>query len=158
MSSSASQRECHGCSRYLFWVFPIQGSLFFHWSSVLGFDITEEVVSRQPLRDPKCVVFSRDPPEFYPTAPFSVKGDGVETLGGRGFCVVSNCFFNWYGVVRDCSPLYPSIDVSFRSSNPPFVESVRLEVPTVLGPLCQGVRFEDLGLNVTLVRSVTRLG
>jgi hypothetical protein len=33
-----------------------------------------------------------------------------------------------------------------------------LEIPTVFGPLCQGVCGEDLGLNVTLVRSVTRRG
>ena len=74
----------------------------------------------------------------------------MESLGGRGFGVVSNCLFRWDGVVRDRSPLNPSIHVSFGSSNSPFVESVRLEVPTVLCPLCQGVRDEDLGLNVTL--------
>ena len=82
----------------------------------------------------------------------------MESLGGRGFGVVSNCFSLWDGIVRNRSPLDSSVYVSFGGSNPPFVESVRLEVPTVLCPLCQGVRFEDLGLNVTLVRSVARLG
>ena len=82
----------------------------------------------------------------------------MESLGGSGFGVVSDCFFLWDRVVRDRSPLDPSIYISFGGSNPPFVESVRLEIPTVFCPLCQGVRFEDLGLNVMLVWSVTRLG
>ena len=82
----------------------------------------------------------------------------MEPLGGGGFGVVSDCFASWDRVIRNCSPLDPLIYVSFGGSNPPFVESVRLEIPTVLCPLCQGVRFEDLGLNVTLVLSVTRLG
>ena len=82
----------------------------------------------------------------------------MEALGGTGFGVVSDCLFCWYVVVRDRSPLYSSIHVSLGGSNPPFVESVRLEIPTVLCPLRQGVRIEDLGLNVTLVRSVARLG
>ena len=82
----------------------------------------------------------------------------MEPLGGGGFGVVSNCFFLWDSVVRDRSPLDPSIYVSFGGPDSSLVKSVRLEVPTVLCPLCQGVRFEDLGLNVTLVRSVTRLG
>ena len=82
----------------------------------------------------------------------------MESLRSGGFCVISHSLFLWYVVVRDRSPLDPAIYVSFGGSNPPFVESVRLEIPTVLSPLCQGVRFEDLGLNVTLVRSVTRLG
>jgi len=82
----------------------------------------------------------------------------VKPLRGGGFGVVPDGFFGWDGVVRDCSPPNPSIYVSFGSSDSPFVESVRLEIPTVLCPLCQGVRFEDLGLNVTLVLSVSRLG
>ena len=82
----------------------------------------------------------------------------MEPLGRGGLCVVSNCFFRRDVVVRNRSPLDPTSYVSFGGSNPPFVESVRLEVPTVFGPLCQGVRDEDLGLNVTLERSVTRLG
>ena len=143
---------------YLLVFFSIQRSLFFDWSSVLCFDVAEEIVSRWSLCNPECVVFPIDPPQFYPTAPFTVKGDWVESLGGRGLGVVPNCFFLWDGVVRNCSPLDPSIYVSFGGSNPPFVESVRLEVPTVFSPLGQGVRFEDLGLNVTLERSVTRLG
>ena len=82
----------------------------------------------------------------------------MESLRGGGFCVVPDCLFLGDGVVRNRSPLDPSIYVSFGSPNPPFVESVRLEIPTVFGPLCQGVRGEDLGLNVTLELSVTRLG
>ena len=82
----------------------------------------------------------------------------MEPLGRGGLCVVSNCFLWGDVVVRDCPPLDPASYVSFGGSNPPFVKSVRLEVPTVLGPLCQGVRDEDLGLNVTLELSVTRLG
>ena len=82
----------------------------------------------------------------------------MESLGGRGFGVVPDCFFLWDRVVRDRPPLDPSIYVSFGGPNSPLVESVQLEIPTVFCPLCQGVRFEDLGLNVTLVRSVTRLG
>ena len=74
----------------------------------------------------------------------------MEPLRSGGFCVVSDCFFLRDVVVRDCSPLDSAIYVSFWGSNPPFVESVWLEVPTVLGPLCQGVRFDDLGLNVML--------
>ena len=124
----------------------------------MSFDVAEEVVSCRSLRDPKRVVAPIDPPQFYPTTPFTVKGDWVEPLRGRGFCVVSDCLFLGNGSVRNCSPLDPSIYVSFGSPNPPFVESVRLEIPTVFSPLCQGVRDEDLGLNVTLVRSVTRLG
>ena len=139
-------------------VVSVQGSLFFYWSSVLCFDVAKEVVSCRSLCNPKCVVFPADPPEFYPAAPFSVKGNWVEALGGGGFCVVPDCLFWWYGVIRDRSPPYPSIHVSFGGSNPSFVEPVRLEIPTVLCPLRQGVRIEDLGLNVTLVRSVTRLG
>ena len=110
------------------------------------------------LCDPKCVVFSSDPPEFYPTTPLSVEGYWAKTLRGGGFCVISNCFFWWYGVIRNRSPPYPSIYVSFRGSNSSLVEPVRLEVPIVLCPLSQGVRFEDLGLNVTLELSITRLG
>ena len=75
----------------------------------------------------------------------------MKALGGGGFRVISDGFLWWYCVVRNRSPLYPSVYVSFRGSYPPFVESVRLEVPTVLCPLSQGVRFEDLGLNVTLL-------
>ena len=82
----------------------------------------------------------------------------MEPLGCRGFCVISDCFFLRDVVVRNRPPPDSTIYVSFRGSDPPFVESVRLEIPTVLGPLCQGVRDEDLGLNVTLVQSVTRLG
>ena len=82
----------------------------------------------------------------------------MEPLRSGGFCVVSDCFFLWDVIVRDCPPPNSTIYVSFGGSNPPFVESVRLEVPTVFGPLCQGVRGEDLGLNVTLGQSVTRLG
>ena len=139
-------------------VVSVEGSLFFNWSSVLSFDVAKEVVSCRSLCDPKCVVAPIDPPQFYPAAPFSIKGDGVESLGGRGFGVISDTLFLWDSVVRDRSPLDPSIYVSFGGSNPPFVESVRLEVPTVFSPLCQGVRGEDFGLNVTLVRSTTRLG
>ena len=122
-------------------VVSVQGSLFLNWSSVLCFDITEKIVSCWSLCDPKRVILSIDPPQFYPATPFTVKGDRMESLGCRGFCVISHGLFWWYRVVRDCSPLYPSIDVSFRGSNPPFVQSVRLEVPTVLCPLCQGIRF-----------------
>ena len=75
----------------------------------------------------------------------------MESLRGGSFGVISDCFFVRDRVVRDCPPLNPSIYVSFGGSDPPFVESVRLEVPTVLGPLRQSVRDEDLGLNVTLV-------
>ena len=82
----------------------------------------------------------------------------MEALGCSSFGVVSDCFFWWYGVIRNRPPPYPSVYVSFRGANLPFVKSVRLEVPTVLSPLCQGVRFEDLGLNVMLVWSVTQLG
>ena len=82
----------------------------------------------------------------------------MEPLSRGGLCVISYCLLWRDTVVRNCSPLDPAIYVSFGGSDPPFVESVRLEVPTVLGPLCQGVRDEDLGLNVTLERSVTRLG
>ena len=139
-------------------VVSVQGSLFFNWSSVLSFDVAKEVVSCRSLRDPKCVVAPIDPPQFYPATPFSVEGDWVEPLGCRGLCVVSDCFFLRDVVVRDCSPLDSAVHVSFGGSNPPFVESVRLEVPTVFSPLCQGVRDEDLGLNVTLEWSVTRLG
>ena len=74
----------------------------------------------------------------------------MEPLGCRGLCVVSDCFFLRDVVVRDCSPLDSAVYISFGGSNPSFVESVRLEVPTVFSPLCQGVRDEDLGLNVTL--------
>ena len=124
----------------------------------MGFDVAEEVVSCGSLCDPEGVVGPIDPPQLYPATPFSVKGDWVEPLGCRGFCVISDCFFLRDIVVRNCSPLDSAIYVSFGGSDPPFVESVRLEVPTVFGPLCQGVRDEDLGLNVTLERSVTRLG
>ena len=82
----------------------------------------------------------------------------MEPLGRRGLGVVSDCFLLRDVSVRNCPPLNPAIYVSFGGSDPPFVKSVRLEVPTVFGPLCQGVRDEDLGLNVTLERSVTRLG
>ena len=82
----------------------------------------------------------------------------MESLGCGGFCVISDCFFLRDVVVRNRPPPDSTIYVSFGGSNPPFVESVRLEVPTVFGPLCQGVRDEDLGLNVTLERSITRLG
>ena len=74
----------------------------------------------------------------------------MEPLRSGGFCVVSDCFFLRDVVVRDCSPLDSAVYVSFGGSNSPFVESVRLEVPTIFSPLCQGVRGEDLGLNVTL--------
>ena len=124
----------------------------------MDLDIAKEIVSCRSLCDPKCVVFSNDPPEFYPTTPFLIKGDWVKSLRGGSFCIISDCLSGRYSVTRNRSPLNSSIYVSFRGANPPFVESVRLEVPTVLGPLCQGVRFEDLGLNVTLVSSVTRLG
>ena len=67
-------------------------------------------------------------------------------MRGGGFRVVSNCFFLWDGVVRDGPPLDSAIYVSFGGSDPPFVESVRLEVPTVFSPLCQGVRGEILVL------------
>ena len=117
----------------------------------MSFDVAEEVVSCGSLCDPKRVVGPIDPPQFYPATPFSVEGNWVEPLGRRGLCVVSDCFFLRDVVVRDRSPLDSTIYVSFGGSNPPFVESVRLEIPTVLGPLCQGVRDEDLGLNVTLV-------
>ena len=127
-------------------VFSVQGSLFLDWSSVLGFDVAEEIVSCWSVRNPKRVVFPVNPPQFYPATPFAVKCNWVESLGGRGFGVVSNCFFLWDNWVRNCSPPDPSVYVSFGSSNPPFVESVRLEVPTVLCPLCQGVRFEILVL------------
>ena len=82
----------------------------------------------------------------------------MEPLGCGGFCVISDRFLLRYVTVRDCSPLDPAIYVSFGGSDPPFVESVRLEIPTVFCPLCQGVRGGDLGLNVTLEQSVTRLG
>ena len=82
----------------------------------------------------------------------------MESLGSGGFGVVSDRFFSGNVVVRDCSPPNSAIHVSFGGSNPPFVEPVWLEIPTVFGPLCQGVRSEDLGLNVTLGQSVTRLG
>ena len=82
----------------------------------------------------------------------------MEPLRCRGFCVVSDGFYLGDVVVRNCLPLDPASYVSFGGSNPPFVESVRLEIPTVFGPLCQGVRDGDLGLNVTLVQSVARLG
>ena len=134
LDCSASRCECCACLFYFSRIFSIQGSLLFHWSSVLGLDVAEEVIS------------SSDPLEFYPAAPFSVEGDGVETLSSGGFCVVSYRFFWWYGIVRNCPPLYPSIYVSFRGSYVPFVESVWLEVPTVLCPLCQGVRDEILVL------------
>ena len=155
-----SARCCEsGCGGFNFCgVFSVYRPLFVFWLSVLCVDIAEEVISCWSLRDPKCVVCSGDPPEFYPAAPFSVEGDRVEALRGGHFCIVSNCFFGWYSVIRNHSPLYPSIYVSFRGSDPPLVKSVWLEVPTVLCPLCQGIRFEDLGLNVTLKRSVTRLG
>ena len=132
--------------------------MFFYGSSVLGFDIAKEVVSCGSLRDPKCVVGPIDPPQFYPATPLSVKGDWVEPLGCGGLRVVSNCFLRRDVIVRNCPPLDPAVYVSFGGSDPPFVKSVRLEVPTVLCPLCQGVRDEDLGLNVTLEQSVTRLG
>ena len=132
--------------------------MFFNWSSVLCFDVAEEIVSCWSLCDPKCVVFPADPPQLYPTTPLAIEGNWVKSLRGGGFGVISDCFFLRDGVVRDCSPLNPSIYVSFGGSNPPLVESVRLEVPTVFSPLCQGVRDEDLGLNVMLERSVTRLG
>ena len=74
----------------------------------------------------------------------------MEPLGCGGFCVISDCFSWGDVVVRDRSPLDPAVYVSFGGSDPPFVESVRLEIPTVFSPLCQGVRDEDLGLNVTL--------
>ena len=74
----------------------------------------------------------------------------MESLGGRGLGVVSDCLFLWDGVIRNRPPLDSAVYVSFGGSNPSFVESVRLEVPTVFSPLCQGVRDEDLGLNVTL--------
>ena len=48
--------------------------------------------------------------------------------------------------------------MSFGGSYPSFIESVQLEIPTIFGPLCQGIRVEDLGLNVTLELSVTQLG
>ena len=76
-------------------------------------------------------------------------------MGSRSLGVVSDCFFSWDGVIRNCPPLDSAVYVSFGGSNPPFVESVRLEVPTVFSPLCQGVRGDDLGLNVTLGQSVT---
>ena len=132
--------------------------MFFNWSSILGFDVAKEVVSCGSLCDPKCVVFPAYPPQFYPAAPFAVEGDGVEPVRSRGFGVVSDGFFLWDGVVRNRPPLDSAVYVSFGGSNPPFVESVRLEIPTVFCPLCQGVRDEDLGLNVTLEQSVTRLG
>ena len=112
----------------------------------MSFDVAEEVVSCRSLRDPKCVVFPVYPPQFYPTTPLVVEGNRVEPLGSRGFGVVSDSFFLWDGVIRDCSPLDSAVYVSFGGSDPPFVESVRLEVPTVLSPLCQGVRGEILVL------------
>ena len=87
-----------------------------------------------------------------------VKGNRVEPLRGRGFRVVADCLFLGNGGIRNRPPPDSPIYVSFGGSDPPFVESVRLEIPTVLSPLCQGVRGEDLGLNVTLEQSVTRLG
>ena len=112
--------------------------MFFNWSSVLGFDVAKEVVSCRSLCDPKCVVGPIDPPQLYPATPFTIEGNWVEPLGCGGFGVVSNCFFWGDVVVRNRSPLDPTSYVSFGGSNPPFVESVRLEIPTVLGPLCQG--------------------
>ena len=150
------ERRCYSCCLLI--VVSVQGSLFFYGSSVLGFDVAKEVVSCRSLRNPKCVVGPIDPPQLYPATPFSVEGNWMEPLGRGGFCVVPDCFL-WRDVaVRNCSPLDPTIYVSFGGSDPPFVKSVRLEVPTVFGPLCQGVHDEDLGLNVTLERSVTRLG
>ena len=132
--------------------------MLFDWSSVLDSDVAEEIVSCRSLRDPKCVVCPVNPPQFYPTTPFTIKGDWVESLRGGSFGIIPDCFFLRDGVVRNCPPLDSAIYVSFGGSNPSFVKPVRLEVPTVLGPLYQGVRDEDLGLNVTLERSVTRLG
>ena len=128
------------------------------WSPVLNLDVAEEVVSCWSWCDPKCVVLPIYPPQFYPTTPFTVECDRVESLGGSGLSVVPDCLFLWDGVVRNCPPLDSAVYVSFGGSNPSFVKSVRLEVPTVLCPLCQGIRGEDLGLNVTLELSVTRLG
>jgi hypothetical protein len=138
------ERRCYSCCLLI--VVSVQGSLFFYGSSVLGLDITKEVVSCGSLRDPKCVVGPIDPPQLYPATPFSVEGDRMEPLGRRGLGVVPDCFFLRDVVVRDCSPLDSAIYVSFGGSNPPFVESVRLEVPTVFSPLCQGVRGEILVL------------
>ena len=114
--------------------------------SVLCFDVAKEVVSCGSLCDPKCVVVPAYPPQFYPATPFAVEGDWVEPLRSRGFGVVSDGLLLWDGVIRDCSPLDSAVYVSFGGSDPPFVESVRLEVPTVFGPLCQGVRGEILVL------------
>ena len=127
-------------------VFSVQRSLLLNRSPVLRFDVAEEVVSCWPLCDPKCVVFPVDPPQLYPTTPFSVKGDWVESLRGGSFGVISDCFFLRDRVVRDRPPPNPPIYVSFGGSNPPFVKPVRLEVPTVLSPLCQGVYGEILVL------------
>ena len=135
-------------------VFSVQWSLFLNWSSVLCSDVAEEVVSGWSLRDPKRVVCSINPPQFHPATPLTIKGDRVESLGSRGLGVVSDGFFLWDRIVRNCSPLNPSIYVSFGGSNPSVVKPVWLEVPTVLCPLCQGVRFGDLGLNVTPVQGV----
>ena len=132
--------------------------MFLNRPSVLCFDVAEEIVSRWSLRNPKRVVFPIYPPQFNPATPFAVKRYWVEPLGGGGLGVVSDCLFLWDEVVRDRPPPDSTVHVSFRGSNPPFVESVRLEVPTVFSPLCQGVRDEDLGLNVTLEQSVARLG
>ena len=155
-----SARCCEGSggSFNCYGVFTVYRSLFFYWLSVLGANIAEEVVSHWSLRNPQCVIFSSSPPKFYPTTPFLVEGYWMEVLGGGSFCIVSDRFFWWYNVIRDRSPPYPSIHISFWGSNPPLVESIQLEVPTVLCPLCQGIRFEDLGLNVTLELSITRLG
>ena len=109
---------CKGCTGGFgfFRAFSVYRSLLLYGSSVLGANIAEEVISCWSLCNSKCVVFSSNPPEFYPAAPFPVEGNWVEALGGRSFGVVSYCFLVRYSIVRDRSPLYPSIYVSFRGS------------------------------------------
>ena len=67
-------------------------------------------------------------------------------MRSRGLGVISDGLLLWDGVIRDRSPLDSTVYVSFGGSDPPFVESVRLEIPTVFSPLCQGVRGEILVL------------